>query len=292
MLKGLGAFIIIGCIGVLILSTISPSTYTVVVQKTQHLGNTASELLSQTISKTIVKLPETVSETNTQHKVPPGLDIDAIITATNKARQQNGLPPLVKNEKLNASAKNKVNDMIDHQYFEHTSPSGKSVSDLGTAVGYSYIVMGENLALGDFSNADELLKAWMASPGHRANILNTNYEDIGVDAAYGVYQGREQVFAVQHFGTPKVVCPLIDDGLLDQINTLGVTLNNQQKAIEVARAKILSESENTSTYEDDVIAFNQKVDGYNKLIALQKEKIATYNREVAAFNACLTKFQT
>jgi uncharacterized protein YkwD len=51
---------------------------------------------------------------------------------------------------------------------------------LAKKVNYEYVVVGENLAEGDFTSDADLVKGWMDSPGHRANILNTKYEEIGI----------------------------------------------------------------------------------------------------------------
>ena len=65
---------------------------------------------------------------------------------------------------------------------------------------YPYLAAGENLALGDFKNANELVAAWMASPGHRANILNGVYRDIGVATGFDAFEGRKTIIVVQIFG--------------------------------------------------------------------------------------------
>lgn len=216
-----------------------------------------------------------------------------IVDATNIERINAGLLPLQINPKLEASASVKTQDMITYQYFEHDSPSGKGVSDLGREVGYDYVVMGENLALGAFVDGADVVRAWMESPGHRANILNPNYQEIGVYTMKAEYQGREVWFAVQHFGTGRSACPLIDPVLKKIIDTMNADLKSQQGYIANEKARL--ETPGTpggEEYRKEVEAFNKLVSQYNTTLVISQEKIKQYNAQVSAFNDCLTTYQT
>jgi uncharacterized protein YkwD len=215
-----------------------------------------------------------------------------IIDATNRERIKEGLLPLVLNTKLNASARVKTNDMITRQYFEHDSPSGEDIADLARAQGYEYVIVGENLAFGDFVDGDDVVNKWMASAGHRANILNPKYQEIGVYAAKGTYQGRVVWFAVQHFGTNRSACPIISTSLKKTIDTTNKDLKQRQIVIAAEKA-ILEGSDRPSgeEYKERVAAFNAMVAEYNTALVLSQEKIKTYNAQVAAFNACLAGYQ-
>lgn len=220
------------------------------------------------------------------------LSIGNIIDATNGERIKAGLPPLKANIQLEQSAKLKVDDMITNQYFEHTSPSGKTVSDLANEVGYSYVVLGENLALGDFASADDLLQAWMNSPGHRANILNKSYEDIGVYAAQGTYQGQTVWFAVQHFGTERGVCPIVDTTLKNGIDTLNATIKQEETTIDALRTQIEDPNHaQNQAYTNLISQFNGLVATYNTNITISQEDTSQYNQQVIAFNKCLSQYQ-
>ncbi len=221
------------------------------------------------------------------------LSTNNIIDATNQERIKVGLPPLKINQQLITSAGYKTADMIQKQYFEHTSPSGITVSDLAQKAGYSYIIMGENLALGDFIDGNDVVAAWMNSPGHRANILNTHYTEIGVSAAKANYQGREVWFAVQHFGTPRSVCPYIDQNLKTAIDTINDNL--KQRQAQIANEKALLETPNHSQsdeYKNAVNEFNKLVSEYNTALVISQDKIKEYNIQVSAFNQCLLQYQT
>lgn len=115
---------------------------------------------------------------------------------------------------LEKAAQLKANDMAEKSYFAHKTPEGYSPWYWFQKVGYDFSFAGENLAV-NFSDSVDVNKAWMQSPGHRANIMNSNFTEIGIATAEGFYQGRRTVFVVQLFGTPaeketiipKVVVP-------------------------------------------------------------------------------------
>jgi hypothetical protein len=215
-----------------------------------------------------------------------------IIEATNKERVAIGLPPLSTNTNLNESADLKVLDMIDRQYFEHQSPTGEGVSDLGKKTGYDYVIMGENLALGEFIDANDVVKAWMNSEGHKANILNTKYQDIGVSVKKDLYEGKEVWFAVQHFGTSRVVCPPINEELKKEIDNLNNDLRQEERVIgELKKTLEAPGAQNDPAYQNNIKIFNNNVDEYNKKLALSRQKIDSYNIEVRNFNKCIATFQ-
>lgn len=115
------------------------------------------------------------------------------------ARELNGLRI---NPKLVAAAQLKANDMAAKGYFSHTTPEGYDSWHWFRIVGYDYSYAGENLAV-DFSESNDVERAWMSSPTHRDNILNGNYTEIGIATAKGVYKGRETIFVAQMFGRPS-----------------------------------------------------------------------------------------
>ena len=124
-----------------------------------------------------------------------------VFDQTNIQRQENGLAPLQYNSVLSESATKKAQDMFANNYWAHTSPSGTTPWDFFKSVGYKYSVAGENLAR-DFYDTESLIKAWMDSPTHRANMLNSKYQEIGIGVVNGVLGGVKTTLVVQHFGTP------------------------------------------------------------------------------------------
>ncbi len=124
-----------------------------------------------------------------------------IIALTNRVRVENGLTPLDPAQALAISAQGRAQDMSEKQYFSHVSPEGKRLDDFLKNAHYDYAEAGENLAIG-FSDANDVVDAWMKSPGHYANLVKPSYEQIGVGLEGGVYDGQPTVFVAQHFGKP------------------------------------------------------------------------------------------
>ncbi|MBP6931131.1 MAG: CAP domain-containing protein [Candidatus Pacebacteria bacterium] len=217
------------------------------------------------------------------------LTVGGILNSTNVFRKDTSdLPPLSLNKKLNTSAEIKVKDMFEKQYFEHNSPGGKGVGDLGNQVGYEYIVIGENLALGNFKDNYDLVKAWMDSPGHRANILNSKYTEIGIAVGQGKYNGRNVWMAVQHFGTPKSLCPSIDKVLDTAISLNQKKIDNYQKELDTQKNNIDSGGVyGGKTTNEQINDYNSLASSYNSLLQKLKSQIEDYNMQVIKFNACI-----
>lgn len=221
------------------------------------------------------------------------LSASGVITLTNVERAQNGgLPALTENQILDYDAQLKMNDMFAKQYFEHVSPTGVGPSDLADKVGYSYIIIGENLALGDFLSNQDLLTAWMNSPGHRANILNPHYQEIGVAVGKGMYDGHDTWLAVQSFGTPRSACPIIDAQLKSQIDANNVTIANLKAELDAKKAQIDATFASDPSYNTYVNEYNAIVPQYNGLVETNKINVANYNNEVHAFNDCISIMST
>ena len=106
-----------------------------------------------------------------------------VLDLVNVQRAAQGLHPLSVNHNLATAARDHSEDMGLQGYFSHTSLDGRTVPDRITATGYFYNTYGENIAGGQ-PTPEDVIDAWMASSGHRANILNPNFCDIGVGYAY------------------------------------------------------------------------------------------------------------
>uniref|UniRef100_UPI001FA8CEA1 CAP domain-containing protein n=1 Tax=Clostridium peptidivorans TaxID=100174 RepID=UPI001FA8CEA1 len=102
-----------------------------------------------------------------------------VVRLTNIERSKQGLKPLTLNAELSKVARIKSKDMVDKKYFDHNSPTYGSPFDMMKSFGISYRAAGENIAYGQ-RTPEEVVKGWMNSPGHRANILNGNFTEIGV----------------------------------------------------------------------------------------------------------------
>jgi len=211
-----------------------------------------------------------------------------VIQWTNTQRAKYGLPPLKENPRLNLSAELKVQDMFENQYFAHLSPSGEGVKDLAEVVGYEFIAIGENLALGNFRNDEALVQGWMDSPGHRANILNPNYQEIGVAVQKGEFEGRTTWLAVQHFGRPLSACPQPDEMLKTQIDANQTEIEKLQATLATLEAEIRNmRPKRGPAYTQKVQEYNALVFQYNAIIDQTKALINTYNNQVKLFNQCV-----
>jgi len=257
----------------------------------------------QQINKTVNDFQKTdigalVLEAGKEVFAPPPLEIrgdksdvvlskSKVISETNFQRQQNGMSALIENEKLDKAALAKANDMFNNQYFEHVSPSGVGPGKLAQSYGYDYIVAGENLILGNFSGEKEVVDGWMASPGHRANILNERYTEIGVAMIKGTYKGEIVWIGVQEFGLPLSACSPLDANLKNQINSDKVELESLVLQIDQKRSEINNTNSRSASYNKMIDSYNQLVAQYNSLAEELKGFIATYNNQVNIFNNCV-----
>lgn len=125
-----------------------------------------------------------------------------VIDLTNKQRLEGNLPPLRVSDQLTVAARAKASDMFAKNYWAHISPDGLKPWSFITNSGYSYVYAGENLAK-DFQNSFDVVKAWVASPAHRENLLSSRYNDIGVAVVNGTLGGFETTLVVQMFGASQ-----------------------------------------------------------------------------------------
>jgi len=132
---------------------------------------------------------------------PSSVDAKGLIKLTNIEREKEGLPALLYNEVLALAAKNKALDLLREDYFSHSSPKGKVFSDWVEEAGYNYSYTGENLAM-DFMTNEGVMNGWFNSGKHKENILNDDYQEIGMATIEGQFKGRKTVIVVQIFGAP------------------------------------------------------------------------------------------
>lgn len=135
-----------------------------------------------------------------KHEITSGI----MIELTNKSRTAAGISTLTINEKLSSAANAKADDMFKNQYFNHDSPSGITPWFWIKRAGYKYAFAGENLAI-DFLTAEGAHDAFMNSEGHKQNILNPKYAEIGIAAKQGMFEGRESIIIVELFAQPAKI---------------------------------------------------------------------------------------
>ncbi len=224
------------------------------------------------------------------------LTVPGTIAETNRHRATFGLAGLTGNAKLAAAAKKKADDMLTQQYFAHDSPQGVGAGDLIGDAGYEFVTVGENLALGNYKDDAELVQAWMDSPGHRENILNSRYTEIGVAVVQGMYEGEKTWMAVQEFGRPLSTCPAVPAHSKAEIDREEKSLVLASAELDAMRVELDHAKPRERTNEAEVNAYNKKVNEYNVEVAAYKEKadmlkrmVETYNTLVRAFNTCIAQ---
>lgn len=210
-----------------------------------------------------------------------------VIQATNDERVTFGLPTVIENGALNRAAELKLADLFAKQYFEHVSPDGFGPSHWVEAAGYKYRLIGENLALGDFTGDEDLVAAWMASPGHRENILKPQFQEIGVAVGKGDFEGQETWAAVQVFARALPDCPAPDMNLKAQIDAYGDELNALSARIQALRREIDEKHATGDPAQAEVKEHNRLVEEYNAIAKNLKNAVAAYNETVNAYNSCI-----
>ena len=187
MKKKLIAFLVVLCFTMSTMQIFADTTYTIrsgdsmwkIAQKYQ-VG--ISEILAKNPS---IKNPSLIYP-GQKLTIPSTTAINAleneVIRLTNIERSKKGLPALKANWQLSRCARYKSQDMINKNYFAHQSPTYGSPFDMIESFGISMAAGGENIAMGQ-RTPQEVVTAWMNSPGHRSNILSTAYTEIGVGCA-------------------------------------------------------------------------------------------------------------
>ncbi|MEU9417249.1 sigma-70 family RNA polymerase sigma factor [Streptomyces sp. NPDC048272] len=126
---------------------------------------------------------------------PPQGVAGQVVALVNSERSKAGCGPLKEDSQLRAAAQGHSDDMARRDFFAHTNPDGADPGKRTTAAGYDWSTYGENIARGQ-QTAQSVMDSWMKSPGHRANILNCSFKDIGV----GIHNGSGGPWWTQNFG--------------------------------------------------------------------------------------------
>lgn len=198
-----------------------------------------------------------------------------IFAETNRHRTDNGVGALTASPALNRAAASKLADMFAQQYFEHVSPGGRGPADLVDETGYQYLRVGENLALGNYQNDAALVQAWMDSPGHRENILDPGFTEIGIAAARGTFEGHATWLAVQTFALPASACPAFDTALRRDFEQRLAEHEAEQQELEALRTELENEEAALQTLANDI---DQLAADGNKKIRAGNEEIEEGNR--------------
>lgn len=187
--------------------------------------------------------------------LPAEVYSSVLISLANDTRADMSLNTLSQNNLLTVAAQLKANDMVANGYFAHTSPSGQTPWYWLDRVGYSYSYAGENLAV-NFSESSKVNDAWINSPTHYSNIINENFTEIGIATAKGKYKGKDSVYVVQFFASPKIT-PTPKTVKPTQIMAEPTTKEGQSKEPEETQQIAVSPEEtsitNDSYIEDETV---------------------------------------
>jgi len=161
------------------------------------------------------------------------ISVQQLLILTNQQREGNSLAPLSNNPELDQAAYNKAADMFAKDYWAHNAPDGTTPWVFIKGAGYNYVYAGENLARG-FSNASDVVTAWMNSQEHRKNILSSNYRDVGFAVATGKLNGEDTVLVVEMLGSRSFGT---------------VAVENNKQPVEIAVASISATNLNNTNTE-------------------------------------------
>lgn len=137
--------------------------------------------------------------------------VSGLFTETNRERAAAGLSTFTIDSLLNTAAQNKANHMIANDYWSHVAPDGTTPWDFIDNVGYVYLKAGENLAYG-YQTSAGVVDAWMNSEGHRENILDEEFQEVGFGIASGEdFQGGENTVVVAMYALPYDLPVVVND---------------------------------------------------------------------------------
>ncbi|MEV6536428.1 sigma-70 family RNA polymerase sigma factor [Streptomyces sp. NPDC051639] len=142
--------------------------------------------------------PAKASASASKVAAAPATTVAQVVALVNKERATAGCGPLAEDAQLEKAAQAHSDDMAARNFFEHTNPDGADPGQRITAAGYRWSTYGENIAQGQ-QTPEAVMESWMNSPGHRANILNCAFKNIGV----GVHKGSGGPWWTQDFGAKQ-----------------------------------------------------------------------------------------
>jgi len=169
--------------------------------------------------------------------VKADISSEQLLLLTNQERQKEGNSALVLNEQLAQAAAQKAQDMFEYNYWAHNSPTGKTPWVFIKSSGYRYVYAGENLARG-FSTPEDVIKAWMASPDHRANMMSSNYQDVGFGVKLGKLNGEETVLVVEELGNLNM--PIAQNNKIQEVATASDTNVSHKNVVAVNKKPLIN----------------------------------------------------
>ncbi len=191
-------------------------------------------------------LPSVTHKASSSKVLSASTDISAanLLTNTNAARLQKHENTLSLNDKLNAAAQAKANDMATRNYWSHVTPDGQQPWVFVTEKDYDYQALAENLATG-FNNSSSTVKGWLASPEHKKNMLNKDYSEVGFGTAYSpdytAAGGGAKSIVVAYYAKPASAVTFAG-------NTVAGSSNGQTLAYRTSHAQIFFANTSLSNF--------------------------------------------
>ncbi|MGP4091463.1 CAP domain-containing protein [Streptomyces sp. KR55] len=142
------------------------------------------------------KTSTSASPSTTDAAAPASGAVARVVALVNSERSKAGCSPVTVNAKLTKAAQDHSADMASHKNMSHTGSDGSEPGERITRAGYSWRTYGENVAYG-YSSPEQVMAGWMSSPGHKRNILNCGFKEIGVGLA------QPGNYWTQDFGTAR-----------------------------------------------------------------------------------------
>jgi len=170
----------------------------------------------------------------------------------NNDRLNSGASELTWSPTLEKAAKLKAEDMATNGYFAHTSPAGITPWYWLRQADYNFVYAGENLAI-DFTESENVERAWINSPTHKENIMSQNFTEIGIATVDGIYNGRNTTFVVEFFGKPVQVAKVKEPVKTKEV----ATVSKEEK--EVVDSKVAGVSVE-NVVEDGVKNVEDKIE--------------------------------
>ncbi len=180
------------------------------------------------------------------------LSSQQLIELTNQQRLDAGFEELKNSSTLQKSANLKAAHMCKNHYWSHDAPDGSTPWTFIKIAGYDYVAAGENLAA-DFNTDAGVIKGWMNSPGHKANLLSSKYDDIGIAISTCNLTGTVTQVVVAHYGALKQVSQpqnnkvvsdaavqvVENEGLVQSASSTPDISKQDQTILETKRARIV-----------------------------------------------------
>ncbi len=213
---------------------------------------------------------------------------ERLIDLTNLERQDNALIPLTANQLLTKAADLKARAILESQTFKHTI-NDKKFSSWVKEAGYNYSYVGENLAV-DFATSEGVIEAWENSPLHKKNLLSPYYQEIGIAAVLGKFQGQDTTIVVQIFGAPASasVQPLTQNFGLSSPNLLPISsainpINSSQTENLLAHSIISQEIMPLNNIKLTLVDNNLSLGQLNPVRELTGSALSDNNRQFELF---------